>query len=339
MLKLKLGGIKVLERRACLFPLCESGRDVLDDICSRLAADRINLGLLVHIADFGIGESLAAASIRSLDAFAGYVYGSIRPNDCNLEKTVADVCRVSIFPHDQRPDVTASLIRVLAENGIKPYAIGSSTSAMTVVVSSSDFQSTMERLFDAFTFHAYASYDEWQAAYRGQEAFLKDVRLSYHEQVISIYDIAHHTDLDQWSVKLPLSRLRDFGITLSTLNEFQLRMPFLVSISPPREDDIYFSFLFEAVHRDRVGQTFAEKLPDLHFFCVGPAALFFLHGPHFGDRYGIANALVKVMHKADTTLLTLSCAVSSISFVVHASDSNQTIEALSSVFRTPAGQL
>jgi hypothetical protein len=339
MLKIRLGGIKVFEKRACLFPLCRSGEDVLGDICSRLAGDRINLGLLVHIADFGTHESLTAASIKSLEAFAGYVYGTIRPSECNLEKTLADACRVSIFPHDQRLDVTASLIRVLADNGVKPYAFGSSTSAMTVIVSSSDFQGTMERLFDVFAFHAYDCYDDWQAAYEGQKELLKDVRLSYHEQIITIYDFAHRTDLDLWSVTLPLKRLGDFGTTLSGLNQFRLRMPFLIGISPPSEENMYFSFLFEAVHHDRVEQIFAKDLPDLDFFCLGPVAVFFLHGPHFGDRYGIANALVRALKKAGVTLLALSCAVSSISFVVQANDSNQTIQALNSVFQTPAGQL
>jgi hypothetical protein len=335
MLKIRLGGIKVFEKRACLFPLCRSGADALDDICSRLAADRINLGLLIHIADVGTRESLTAASIKSLDAFSSYVYGK----ECNVKKTLADACRVSIFPHDQRPDVTSSLIRVLADNGIKPYALGSSPSAMTVIVSASDFQDTMERLFDAFAFRAYDSYDDWQVAYRGQGELLKDVRCSYHEQIITIYDFAHSKDLDLWSGTLPLKRLGDFGATLSGLNQFRLGMPFLVSISPPSEENLYFSFLFEAVHHDRVEQTLAKNLPDLDFFCLGPVTVFFLHGPHFGDRYGIANALVKALQKAGVLLLALSCAVSSISFVVQAIDSNETIKALNSVFQTPAGKL
>ena len=339
MLKIRLGGIKVFEKRACLFPLRRRGADALDDICSRLAADRINMGLLIHIADFGTRESLTVASIKSIEALSGYVYGKTRPSECNVEKTLADACRVSIFPHDQRPDVTASLIRVLADNGIKPYAFGSSSSAMTVIVSSSDFQGLMERLFDAFAFHAYGSYDDWQVAYRGQEELLKDVRCSYQEQIITIYDFAHHTDLDLWSVTLPIERLGDFAGTLSGLNQFRLRMPFLVSISPPSEEDSYFSFLFEAVHHDRVEQTLAKNLPDLDFFCLGPVAVFFLHGPHFGDRYGIANALVKALQKVGVPLLALSCTVSSISFVVQASDSNQTIKSLNSVFQTPAGQI
>jgi hypothetical protein len=189
------------------------------------------------------------------------------------------------------------------------------------------------------SWRAYDSYDDWQVAYRGQAELLKDVRCSYHEQIITIYDFGHRTDLDLWSVTLHLKRLGDFGATLSGLNQFRLRMPFLVSISPPNEENLYLSFLFEAVHHDRVEQTLAKNLPDLDFFCLGPVAVFFLHGPHFGDRYGIANALVKALQKACVPLLALGCAVSSISFVVHASDSNQTIKALNSVFQTPAGQL
>jgi hypothetical protein len=337
MLRIGLGGVKVFEKRACFFQLCRSGADALDDICSGLAAERINLGLLIYIADSGTRGSLSAASIKAIDAFPGYVYGKIRQSECDAEKTLADASRVSIFPHGQRPDVTASLIRVLADNGIKPYAFGSSSSAMTVLVSSSDFQSTMERLFDVFAFNAYESYDDWQVTYRGQKEMHIDVRSSYHEQVITAYDFAHRTDLDLWGVALPVKGFGDLGTVLFELNQFRLKVPFLVSISAPGEETIYFSFLFEAVHHDIVERTLANSLPDPDFFCLSPVAFFFLHGPHFGDRYGIASALIKALHKAGVTLLALSCAVSSISFVVQAGDSIHTIRALNSVFQTPAG--
>ncbi len=338
MLKIRLGGIKVFERRACLFPLCRCGADALDDICSHLAADRINLGLLVHIAEFGTRKSLTAASLKSIEASSGYLYGKNHPNECNVEETLADACRVSVFPHDQRPDVTASLIGILAGNGIKPYAFGSSSSSMTVIVSSSDFQGTMEGLFDAFEFRAYDSYKDWQITYRGQEES-KEVRLPYHEQIITIHDFGHRADLDLWNVTLPFKRLGDLGAALSRMDQSRIRMPFLVSISPPGEENSYFSFLFESAHHDRVEDALSENLHGPEFSCLGQVAAFFLLGPHFGDRYGIAHALVKALRKAGVPLLALSCAVSSVSFVVHAGDSNQTIEALNSVIQTPAGQL
>jgi hypothetical protein len=300
-----------------------------------MAADRINIGLLAHIAGFGTRESVTAVSIKSIEVISGYVYEKIGPGLCDADKTLADACRISVFPHDQRPGVTASLIGAMAGDGIRPYALGSSPSAMTVVVSASDFHSTMERLFDAFSFHAHESYEDWLVACRGRENSIEDVRCSYHERIITISDFAHRADLDMWCVKLPLGGLGGFVAALAELDGFGIRMPFFVSISPPDEENIYFSFLFGAVHHDRVERTLAGNIPAPDLFSFGRVAAFFLHGPHFGDRYGIADALVKALYKAGVPLLTVGCAVSSISLAVRAGDLDQTVEALNSVFRKP----
>ena len=47
-----------------------------------------------------------------------------------------------------------------------------------------------------------------------------------------------------------------------------------------------------------------------------PVAGIFLHGPHFGDRYGIAHTLVEALEKAHISLLALSCTISSISVII-----------------------
>ena len=47
-----------------------------------------------------------------------------------------------------------------------------------------------------------------------------------------------------------------------------------------------------------------------------PVAGIFLHGPHFGDRYGIAHTLVAALAKAHIKLLALSCTISSISLII-----------------------
>jgi aspartokinase len=144
--------------------------------------------------------------------------------------------------------------------------------------------------------------------------------------------------MELWSVKLPLTDLGDFAGLLASLDR-QIRMPFLASVSPSSETDIHFSLLFELAHHDRIEQSLARNLPGFDTHCHGPSAIFFLHGPHFGDRYGIVNALVKALHKTGIDLLALSCAVSSISLVVPANESDRTIQALNSVFQTPTGQL
>src|SRR5208337_2861903 len=109
MSTIRLGGVKVFENRAYLCSSCRSG-DALDIICSLLAADRINLGLLTHMADTEPGESITAACAKSDGCFSGYILEKAGRGECKTAEIEKDVSRISIFPHDQKPEVAASLL-------------------------------------------------------------------------------------------------------------------------------------------------------------------------------------------------------------------------------------
>jgi len=337
MSTIRLGGVKVFENRAYLCSSCRSG-DALDSICSILAADRINLGLLTHIADTVPGESITAACAKSDGSFSGYIFGKAGQGECKTAEIEKDVSRISIFPHDQRPEVAASLLAVLDANAIKPYGFASSPSAITVVVSSPDFNIAMERLFDAFAFSAWGSYSQWQAACRMDEQQHSEVRCSYNEQIIAVYGITRQTGLDLYNVSLPTEYVGRFGSFLSVLGELDLKLPFLVSNSAPGEKSIHFSFALRSDQRQRAGQAFDNHLPGREYSCRGPVSALFVHGPHFGDRYGIANAFVAALRNAAIPILALSCAVSSISAVIAGDDPGKAVDALYSRFQTPVGQ-
>jgi hypothetical protein len=339
MSKMRLGAIKVFEECAYLTSLCRTGEDTLGDICSRLAADHINLSLMTHIADNGVCESITAACTKSIEGFSSYIEWKASHGKCSVGKLQSNNCIISIFPHYQKLNVTGTLMGILAGSGIRPYGFASSPSAMTMIVSSSDFQGAIEGLFDAFEFSSYRSPWDWRAAYRSQEKLVKEVSCSYREQSIKIYEISHRIDLDLWNITLPLECLGNFGAALLDLNELGIRrMPFLVSSSSPDAEGLYFAFSFGAVHREKVRHALDQNLPGVDRYCLGPVSVFFLHGPHFGDRYGIANALVRALQNAGIPPLGLSCTMSSITAVIQGSDSKQTISALNANFQVPAGK-
>jgi hypothetical protein len=175
MSKVRLGGIKAFARRAYLTSLCRSGDDALGDICSRLSAERININLLTHIADTGMQRSITAASTENAEGFSSYIQWKDSHGQCSVGKLLTDVSAVSIFPHDQKLDVIGSLISTLAGNGIRPYGLASSPSAMTMLIPSSEFEGIICGLFDTFEFPAYSSPLDWHAAYRGQEDLLNEI--------------------------------------------------------------------------------------------------------------------------------------------------------------------
>ena len=337
MSKIRVGGIKVVENRAYLYSSCGRGADLLGSICSILAASRITMGLLTHVADNGFGESITAASALNALRFSGYILDVVGSGQCKTAEIQSDISRISIFPHAQRPEITASLITILSVAAIKPYGFASSPSAVTVVISSSDFEIVMERLFESFAFPACASYSQWQADCRMDERQLSEVKCSYSEQIIGIYSFTRQTGLDLWNVCLPIEYMSGFGAFLSELGELGFKLPFLISNWDPGATGMQFSFALGEDRRERAGQALDKHLPGRDGFCRGPVSALFLHGPHFGDRYGIADAFVTGLRNGGIPILALSCAVSSISAVIAGNDPDKAIEVLNARFQTPGG--
>jgi aspartokinase len=122
--------------------------------------------------------------------------------------------------------------------------------------------------------------------------------------------------------------LADLGAALKTVDHLGLRMPF-VTAQPQSEANLRFAFCFAASQGVEVERCFSRHL--------GKAALkrhpkvtgLFIHGPHFGDRYGIVHTMAEALHRAGVALLAINCAVSSISALVRSSDlktARQTLE-------------
>ena len=66
-----------------------------------------------------------------------------------------------------------------------------------------------------------------------------------------------------------------------------------------------------------------------------PVAGIFLHGPHFGDRYGIVNALVEALEQVPVSILALSCSISSISVIIRQHELAPALLVLGQVFEAP----
>jgi aspartokinase len=339
MSKVRLGGIKAFEKRAYLASWCRSGEDSLVDICGRFAAEKINLSLLTHIADNGTHESITTACTGNAESSSSYDLWKLSHGECNVGKLLTDISIISIFPHDQKLDVTGSLMGVLAGKGVRPHGLASSPSAMTMLVSSENFEEIIYGLFDAFEFPTYSSPLDWHAAYRGQEELLSEIICSYEEDIIKVYNVTQYDDLDLWNIILPFGSLGDLSTALFELNQLQLRMPFLVSKTSLDASRMCFAFCFAAARYDEVRRVFDRCLAARDLFCNGPVSVFFMHGPHFGDRHGIASTCIRSLGNAGIVPLAVSCTVSSISVVVEGKDSNRIITALDSSFQIPVKKL
>ena len=333
--KIRLGGIKILEGRSHLISSLQGGEGVLTDICARLAASRINLATLTHVADNGKRDCVTAVSMESTEGFSSYFLLKLDQSRGAAVRLQSDVTILSIFPHDQKPQVTGSLLYFLGKEGIRPQGLASSPSAMTVLISAMDMEKVIDGLFEAFDFSAYRSPFDWHAAYRGKEQVFKEIICSYEEQVIKIYGIACQPDLDFWHVPLPFSQLSHLGEALLSLHEQGVRLPFLVGQSGP-EMSLLIGFCLAGEHRETALQALSHYLPAASLFRDDSVTMVSLHGPHFGDRYGIVHALTASLQQAEVQALAVSCAVSSISAVIRSSDLERALQAVEKVFEVPS---
>lgn len=66
-----------------------------------------------------------------------------------------------------------------------------------------------------------------------------------------------------------------------------------------------------------------------------PVAILTVYGPHFLERYGLANEFIATLAEHRLTVLSISSSVNSVSFVVHARDVEAMVRALGERFDWP----
>jgi aspartokinase len=199
-------------------------------------------------------------------------------------------------------------------------------------VSSAHTEATIRAFFDAFEFPAYGSPSDWYAAYEGKEHLLRKIIASYQEQVIKIYDIVQEPNLDLWSIDLSMSELGNLGAALDSLDRLGIRMPLVVAVQSP-EAGLRFGFCFARTQAKEVKHAFSHHVSTTNLEHDPEVAALFIHGPHFGDRYGIASKFVEGLQRAGVAILALSCTVSSISAIIGEIDLDPAISTLEKTFQ------
>jgi aspartokinase len=332
MAKIPLGGVKILKGRSCLTSFSRSEDRLMVGMCQRLAMEQINISLLTYLE--GNRERNCVASFCTEGGSTLSAYFLLKPDQDNPVKLQSDLSVLSIFPYHEMAEIVGMLIRLLACMDIRPYALASSLSAISVVIPSSDVEVLIDGLFDGFEFPSYKSIVDWYAAYEGQERLLKQIICSYREEIIKVYNLTVQTGLDIWVLEVPFADMDRFAYVLSAMGELDIRIPYMTA-QEYMEEILLTACCFDADRKTSVAQIIERRLRGVNASCVGPVAALYLHGPHFGDRYGIADALTGSLQKGLVQPLAVSCAVSSVSVVVWEKDMDMALEALNRKFQIP----
>ena len=320
MTKIKLGGLKLWEGGAqvVVSPAREE-QGLAANVSGPLAAEKINLTLLSHVSRNRWSEGGTALCVTGALGASCSTLLKVSQGDLESLRLHADVSIISIFPHDRRLDVFGRLLVALVEDGVEVRGLATSPSAIAAVVSDRTVEQGIDTIFRCFEFPSYASAADWRAGWRRPDRSAPEIIASYEERLIKIYGVIEEPDLDLWLLALTVLDLGNLGAALDELGRFGLRLPFLVALPGPGEK-LLCAICLATIATDEVERILTAHLPRGTFRRTSPVAALFLHGPHFGDRHGIAHALIQTLERSDTAIFALSCAVSSMSAVISAED-------------------
>ena len=159
----------------------------------------------------------------------------------------------------------------------------------------------------------------------------------YYESNIKTYGIDQRTGLSMLSLLLPLSTFgRDnHSLFRAASDAGDLLLAFA---RPATGGGLRLHLLFEGRPSWHLLEEFSEASHDSSpsgLRVDAEVELVYLQGPHFGDRYGIADAAFRALGKESIPVLAAACTGASIYLVVPQQTAEKAKRALSGAFIVP----
>jgi hypothetical protein len=338
--KIKFGGIKLLPGGSCLVSSSPGGEFRLgQQVTSPLAESKLNLTFLTHVA--GDRTSLCTSGTAGEGTLA--VLRSLAGSEGAFQYQ-PDISLLATYPHDKIPKKIGAFIHSLARSKSKIFGLASSLSAITTILESRRQEKVVNCLFEDFQFTSFASAQEFFSAQEFPEEYVRKAVATYQEKVIKVYWVLPYPDLDLWAISVPSAAiLEDIADALIQFGEIGLTLPFLIAIPRLRTDELLIAFSTARPQgaKDQgsdIRRLLSEHIPGIRPMRLTPVAGIFLHGPHFGDRYGIADTLVEALERANVSILALSCTISSISVIIRQQELTAALLVLSQRFEGPVSE-
>jgi hypothetical protein len=159
----------------------------------------------------------------------------------------------------------------------------------------------------------------------------------YWEPRIKTYGFNEVTDLSLLEFLFRPGRIGEMDLELQ-----ELEVPgegFFLVFAQIREHEklslyVLVKYEWEAYIRTQFLQTLGGD-PEESVRVTSPVGLIYFHGPHFGDRYGIAHAACGALAKESIPVLAAGCSVSSVYLVLSEEGVAKGRKLLSEAFELP----
>jgi aspartokinase len=152
----------------------------------------------------------------------------------------------------------------------------------------------------------------------------------YWEPRIKTYGFQRITDLALIEFSYALSDIKSLGEIFSKNDLKTLRPKFI--LSQVTNHEISFIFCFPLKESKGLRTSLEKTSSPTSYRYMHPVSIVFFHGPHFGDRYGIADATFSTLSKAGIKILASGCSLASVFLVLAQHDIDKAEEALAETF-------
>jgi aspartokinase len=159
----------------------------------------------------------------------------------------------------------------------------------------------------------------------------------YWEENIRTYGIQVEKNLCLAQADILTGQLAAWGQQLVDLGRQGTAVRLILAHQHEPEKLLISMVLPETFQEKRVEFKSRPAVEDVFgsFSIESPVEMLYFHGPHFGDRYGIADMACHALHKNDVRFIAMGCSAASVYFVFPEDVADRAQKALGSVFHTP----
>lgn len=334
MKSIRMNGIRLSNQQVGVYQSCPDNPSVPPVYLHRLlAAEQINITFL---------NLVFADDHRRIDCCIppeklGEVEKFIRRDDCRV------ACRprigtVSIYPHQFSFRALGYLLHVFAAERFRFHQMASSGAMLTFVVDYADQENIaagLERHLDLpvsrTPLRQEINTDEILALYKKRP----ETSAEYVESKVRTYGINLKPGLTLCTMVLNEEALAECGARIQTLEELGLRFSFTSSDRMPDGRIRLFFLCGGEPAGAAIDLSDFSEIPGVEAGVQPDVCLISLQGPHFGDRYGIADQAFSVLTGQSVPMILAAC-VGAVIYIIVSNDEMQRAKTLlSEVFETP----
>ncbi len=341
--KIKIGGIKfsseLIQITLSDLPPEES---VLAEILSLLTRQQINLSFLCLDAT-SAGRVSFCMTTADYALAREFLEDLLQPLEICSEN-LTPVGTLTLFPHQSSLNILGLVLTLFGQNELPVYGMNSSISALAINTDYHRLDEAAERLKALFLLpenHApfrqhppVSTSDEQETS--NQKDLIVETVATYWEPVIKIYGSNIKTDLVMTTLSFPVNRLTVLGEQLQEIENGSGRFE-MAAIQQVDDHTLQFILLYESGHEQNSRKLLSDAAENfsLSMALHEPVELLYFHGPHFQDRFGVADAALTTLKKHDLRILVAGCSGTSIYLIAEEKKAMVIEEALETVFSVP----